>query len=124
MQNLDYNKLVEEVDILRSSFKEATHISLQRRKKRSTSSSFQPRLTNNDEALVHNLVEQMKDLDTSLVRKIRAVTDEMTIEPRAAVLPDDEVNDAKCVVKNLTCVTFPTMKQCQGIRMGGCTGEL
>ena len=28
--------------------------------------------------------------------------------------------EEKCEVRNLTCVKFPTVKQCQGIGMGGC----
>ena len=28
--------------------------------------------------------------------------------------------EEKCEVRNLSCVAFPTMKQCQGIAMGGC----
>ena len=28
--------------------------------------------------------------------------------------------EKKCEVRNLTCVKFPTVKQCQGIGMGGC----
>ena len=28
--------------------------------------------------------------------------------------------EEKCEVKNLTCVTFPTKKQCSGIGVGGC----
>ena len=28
--------------------------------------------------------------------------------------------EEKCEVKNLTCVTFPTKKQCRGIGVGGC----
>ena len=26
----------------------------------------------------------------------------------------------KCEVRNLSCVAFPTIKQCKGIAMGGC----
>ena len=32
--------------------------------------------------------------------------------------------DEKCEVKNLTCVTFPTKKQCRGIGVGGCVCKL
>ena len=28
--------------------------------------------------------------------------------------------EEKCEVRNLTCVTFPTKKQCRGIGVGGC----
>ena len=30
----------------------------------------------------------------------------------------------KCKVKNMSCVAFPTKKQCSGIGLGGCVSKL
>ena len=71
-----------------------------------------------DDQLVQELAEQMKNMDPILVRKMRAVTDEMKINPDMEGQVDE--NEDKCEVRNLTCVKFPTRNQCSGIAMGGC----
>ena len=71
-----------------------------------------------DDQLVQELADQMKNMDPMLVRKMRAVTDEMKINPDMEGQVDD--NEDKCEVRNLTCVKFPTRTQCSGIAMGGC----
>ena len=71
-----------------------------------------------DDQLVQELADQMKNMDPMLVRKMRAVTDEMKINPDMEGQVDD--NEDKCEVRNLTCVNFPTRTQCSGIAMGGC----
>ena len=71
-----------------------------------------------DDQLVQELADQMKNMDPMLVRKMRAVTDEMKINPDMEGQVDD--NEDKCEVRNLTCVKFPTRNQCSGIAMGGC----
>ena len=40
-------------------------------------------------------------------------------EPEAEAEPEAE----KCVVRNMSCVVFPTRDQCQGIGVGGCVSE-
>ena len=35
-----------------------------------------------------------------------------------------DVEEEKCEVRNLSCVEFPTVKQCQGISVGGCLCKL
>ena len=42
-----------------------------------------------------------------------SATDDMNMGKR-------KMMEEKCEVRNLTCVKFPTVKQCQGIGMGGC----
>lgn len=71
-----------------------------------------------DDQLVQELAEQMKNMNPILVRKMRAVTDEMKINPDMEGQVDE--NEDKCEVRNLTCVKFPTRNQCSGIAMGGC----
>ena len=45
------------------------------------------------------------------------VTDDMRVEPPVSAMMEEP---GKCKVQNLTCVEFPTTKQCQGISFGGC----
>lgn len=70
-------------------------------------------MKNYDAALAQSLADKMKHMDEEYIRKVRSVSDDITVEPVMEM-------DDKCLVKNMSCVTFPTRKQCQGITIGGC----
>merc|ERR1712083_521537 len=77
------------------------------------------RATSGQDDLVTQLANQIEKMDEELIRQIRAVTDDMKVEPTT-----DEGNDDKCKVQNLTCVKFPTRNQCHGISFGGCASRV
>jgi len=107
-------QLAKELAVLRRTFKWAlSTLDFSEngdRKKRSNDNS---KLKKFDPKLAFVLADQMKDLDEEFIRKIRSATDDMNMGKR-------KMMEEKCEVRNLTCVKFPTVKQCQGIGMGGC----
>ena len=113
------HQLAEEVGILRRSFKKAIHVVMDQDQREKRSGKM---LKEVDDQLVEDLVEQMKDMDTVTIRKMRAVTDEMKINPES--MENEQMEDEKCEVRNFTCVNFPTRSQCTGIAMGGCLTRL
>lgn len=103
---------------MRRTFKKAVQLVLEKnqgegRDKRSLHHAMKLKKTDDD--LVTDLTKQMERMDVELIRKIRAVTDDMKIEASSMGSESD-----KCQVQNMTCVKFPTMKQCHGISFGGC----
>jgi len=112
-------ELKKEVADLRKMFMEGVELALWNKKPTANTSERIKRAVQEENEFVSSLADQMKDMDEGLIRQIRAVTNDMKVEPMM-----EDYSNEKCKVQNLTCVQFPTRGQCQGVSFGGCASRV
>jgi len=112
-------ELKKEVADLRKMFMEGVELALWNKKHTAYTSERIKRAVQEEDEFVSSLANQMEDMDEGLIRQIRAVTNDMKVEPMM-----EDYSNEKCKVQNLTCVQFPTRGQCQGVSFGGCASRV